>query len=73
MGRLASSPQENPFYAGEVNGRPCFACDAANRIYRVMQFTTVGQCDAAAQVEPLQKSVLAAIKRRRKQLEKGQP
>ncbi len=69
----ALQPQDNPFYAGEINGRPCFACDAANRTFRVMQFTTVEQCDAAAQVEPLQKSVLAAIKRRRKQLEKGQP
>lgn len=66
------SPMDNPFYSGEINGRPYFACGADDRIGRVRRFT-LEQCDAAESLPvALQKSVLAAIKRRRKQLEKEQ-
>ncbi|AQZ95530.1 hypothetical protein BVH74_12560 [Halopseudomonas phragmitis] len=64
------SPQDNPFYSGEINGRPYYSCCAYDRVERVRTFS-MEQCDAAESLPSIQKTVLQAIKRRRKQLERG--
>ena len=63
------SPQDNPFYAGEINGRPYYAVCSYERVERVARFN-LAQCEAAESLPNLQKTVLQSIKRRRKQLEK---
>lgn len=58
----------NPFYAGQHFGRASYHQSAEDRIQQVRTFN-LEQCEQALRVEGLQKSVIKAIDRRRRQLE----
>lgn len=60
---------KNPFYAATYNGRDCYHISAADRLLSVQRFTLV-QCQAALELPGLQKSVIAALERRIRKLEK---
>lgn len=60
----------NPFLTTNYNGRWMGPVTAEDRSAAAARFTAE-QCEAALQVPGLQKSVIAAIKRRQKQLAKA--
>lgn len=61
----------NPFYAGRnpINGRPTYALDAQSRIHRVQEFDE-DQCLRALEVSGVQKTVVDAIHRRLRKLQR---
>lgn len=59
----------HPFYAATYNGRPTHHADAASRLLRVQRFTAE-QCQAALELDDLQKSVRTAIERRIRKLQR---
>ncbi|WP_285259213.1 hypothetical protein [Halopseudomonas bauzanensis] len=60
---------KNPFYASTYNGRDFYHIAAADRLLSVQRFT-LEQCQAALELPDLQKSVIAALERRIRKLEK---
>lgn len=60
---------KHPFYAATYNGRDTYDMTAEGRISRVFRFD-LGQCRAALELPGLQKTVIAAIERRIRKLER---
>lgn len=58
---------DNPFKSFEIDGEKFYAFVAEDRIAMVKKFDLV-QCEAALRVDGVQKTVVAAIKRRQKVL-----
>ncbi len=56
---------ENPFKSYEIDGMKFYAIGADDRISMVKKFDLV-KCEAALRVDGVQKTVVAAIKRRQK-------
>lgn len=61
----------DPFMTGQWGGQPFGAVSAGDRISMVKNFD-LAEIDQALQVHGLQKSVIAALNRRRRQLIKEQ-
>lgn len=61
----------DPFITGQWGGRPVGAVSATDRVSMVKNFDLY-EIDAALQLPHLQKSVVAALNRRRRQLNKEQ-
>jgi hypothetical protein len=65
------APQTDPFKTGQWGGRPIGAVTAYDRISMVKTFD-LAEIEAALELPHLQKSVLSALNRRRRQLIKEQ-
>lgn len=63
--------QSDPFMTGQWGGHPCGAVTAPDRISMVRNFD-LGEVEAALRLPHLQKTVVAALQRRRRQLSKEQ-
>lgn len=63
--------QNDPFITGQWGGHPCGAVTAPDRISMVRNFD-LDEVEAAMQLPHLQKTVRAALQRRRRQLIKEQ-
>lgn len=65
--------KRHPFRAGTspINGEPTYALDAQSRIHMVQEFDQE-QCLRALQVPGVQKSVVDAIHRRIRKLQRGE-
>lgn len=62
---------QDPFMTGTWGGRPIGAVAASDRLNMIRNFD-LAEIDQALQVEGLQKTVVAALNRRRRQLIKEQ-
>jgi len=62
----------DPFMTGTWGGRPIGAVTAGDRLDMIRNFD-LAEIDQALQVEGLQKTVVAALQRRRRQIIKEQP
>ncbi|WP_237173003.1 hypothetical protein [Paracandidimonas lactea] len=62
--------ETHPFYVATYSGRDCYEVAAEDRIRRVKHFDRA-QCLAALALPDLQKTVVRAIERRLRQLERG--
>lgn len=63
------NPTDNPFYSGTYDGHHCYAQSVDDRRDMIRRFTTE-ECHQALRLADLQRSVVIAIDRRLKQLEK---
>lgn len=59
----------NPFYAASYNGHDCYHVSASDRLLAVQRFD-IEQCRAALKLPGLQKSVITALERRIRKLER---
>lgn len=59
----------NPFQAGHEDGTPMYYASVDDRIHAVKSFTRE-QCEAALQVQYLQKTVEKAVRARMRKLER---
>jgi len=59
----------HPFYSNSYLGHDCYAQSVPDRLERVAHFD-LNQCQQALQISPMQKSVITAIERRIRQLQR---
>jgi len=59
----------HPFYAGSYGGHDCYAQTVPDRLEMVSRFDHA-TCQQALQLSPMQKSVVTALERRIRQLER---